>query len=156
MSVELTPKGTYGQKMSKVLRMIIRAMMGFGVVAYRIFGKRMRIMGRPLLLLTTVGAKSGRYRRTILGWFPNSEGTWLVVASNAGSARHPAWYFNMVKNPDHVWIEVGGRKVKVRPQSLKGNERAEAWKGVVTLAPGYRAYQQKTDREIPVIRLEVE
>ncbi|MBI3971316.1 MAG: nitroreductase family deazaflavin-dependent oxidoreductase [Chloroflexi bacterium] len=68
-------------------------------------------MGAPLLLLTTVGAKTGKTRRTVLGWFPDGDKSWLVVASYAGAARHPAWYFNLAKNPDKVWIEVGKREV---------------------------------------------
>jgi deazaflavin-dependent oxidoreductase (nitroreductase family) len=113
----------------------------------------MRVQGRPLLLLTTVGAKSGRLRRTLLGRFPNRDDIWLVVASGAGSAKHPAWYVNMARNPDKVWIEIGKRTLMVAPESLQGAERAEAWQRIVSLAPGYGAYQEQTDREIPVVRL---
>jgi deazaflavin-dependent oxidoreductase (nitroreductase family) len=59
----------------------------------------------------------------------------------------------MARNPDKVWIEMGKRKLKVEPESLKGDERAEAWRRIVSLAPGYAAYQEKTDRQIPVVRL---
>jgi deazaflavin-dependent oxidoreductase (nitroreductase family) len=60
---------------------------------------------------------------------------------------------NLARNPDRVSIEIAGRQIKVEPESLQGAERAEAWRKVVALAPGYAAYEQKTDREIPVIRL---
>jgi deazaflavin-dependent oxidoreductase (nitroreductase family) len=132
---------------------MMNALLGLSVVAYRLLGDRMRVQGRPLLLLHTTGAKSGQPRKTLVGWFPDGDDAWLVVASAAGSARHPAWYVNMVRNPDKVWIEIGKRKLKVEPESLKGDERAEAWHRIVSLAPGYAAYQEKTDRELPVVRL---
>jgi deazaflavin-dependent oxidoreductase (nitroreductase family) len=112
-----------------------------------------RHMGNRFVVLTTTGAKTGLPHSTALGRFPDSDGAFLVVASNAGSARHPAWFFNMAKHPDQVWAEVGGRKIKVRPQMLKGAEREAAMQRVIKASPGYGGYKQKTDREIPVIRL---
>jgi len=130
------------------------AITGGGLLAHRILGDRMRVQGRPLLLLHTVGARSGRTRTTMLGWFPDAtDQGWLVVASFAGAARHPAWFLNLAANPDRVWVEIRGRKVRVRPASLTGADRADAWQRVVTLAPGYANYQLKTDREIPIVRL---
>jgi deazaflavin-dependent oxidoreductase (nitroreductase family) len=123
---------------------------------FRLFGNRMRIQGLPLLLLTTVGARTGKQRQTTLTWFEDGEDARLIVASAAGSAKHPGWYFNLARNPDKVWIEVGKRRIKVRPESLKGAERAEAWRRIVALAPGYGGYEEKTDREIPIVRLRPE
>jgi deazaflavin-dependent oxidoreductase (nitroreductase family) len=136
-------------------RPLTKAMMGLGHALFRLFPERMRVQGRPLLLLTTVGAKTSRRRETVLGWFPDPrpEDAWLVVGSAGGSARHPGWYFNLAKNPDQVWIRVGRRELRVRPESLKGAEREEAWNRVVSMAPGYGLYQVKTDREIPIVRL---
>jgi deazaflavin-dependent oxidoreductase (nitroreductase family) len=156
VTVELTPNGTRGAGFPKLPRPIAKLFIGLNIVLFRLFGRRLRVMGRPLLLLSTVGAKSGEIRRTTLGWFPGTDGSWLIVASNAGGARHPAWYVNMAKNPDRVRIEVDGRELKVRPESLKGAEREAAWRVVTSLAPGYGEYQRKTDREIPVIRLTAE
>jgi deazaflavin-dependent oxidoreductase (nitroreductase family) len=113
----------------------------------------MHVQGAGQLLLTTMGAKSGQERRSPLGWFADGEDAWLIVASAAGSAKHPAWYLNMAKNPDKVWIDVGKRRLHVRPESLKGAEREEAWRRIVAQAPGYGAYRQKTDRVIPIVRL---
>ncbi len=62
----------------------------------------------------------------------------------------------MAKNPNQVWAEVGKRKFKVRPQSLKGAEREAAWQRVIAASPSYAGYQQKTDREIPIVRLSPE
>src|SRR5436309_9872271 len=153
MAVELTPKGTRGAQIPRMPRPVMNAVLGLSVGFYRLLGGRVRIRGARLLLLTTVGARSGKTRRTVLGWFPDGDDAWLVVASNAGAARHPAWYLNMARNPDKVWIEVGKRKLEVRPESLKGAEREAAWRRIVAQSPGYAAYQEQTDREIPVIRL---
>jgi deazaflavin-dependent oxidoreductase (nitroreductase family) len=153
MSVDLTPGGTRGWEPPRLPRPLMRAMLGLSVFLFHRFGDRMRVMGRPVLLLTTVGAKSGKVRRTILCWFPDGDDSWLVVASAAGSARHPAWYVNLARHPDQAAIGIGRRQVKVEPRSLRGAERAEAWGRIVALAPGYAAYQAKTDREIPVVRL---
>jgi len=136
-----------------MLRPLLGAMTRMQVRLYHRFGARMRVQRQPLLLLSTIGAKTGVLRQTILCWFPDGDQFWLVVASGAGSAKHPAWFVNLARNPDRVSIEIAGRQIKVEPESLQGAERAEAWRKVVALAPGYAAYEQKTDREIPVIRL---
>lgn len=125
----------------------------FQVFLFHRMGERMRVQGRPVLLLTTIGAKTGKIRQTVLCWFPDSDNSWIVTATAAGSARHPGWYFNMAKNPDKVSIEIGQRTLSVVPQSLKGEERVEAWRQIVALAPGYARYEEKTDRVIPVVRL---
>jgi deazaflavin-dependent oxidoreductase (nitroreductase family) len=106
-----------------------------------------------LLNLTTIGAKTGNRHTVPLSWYPDGENAWLVVASFGGAARHPAWYINMARHPDQVWIELGGRKIKVSPESLRGSEREQAWQRIVAVAPNYGEYQQHTDREIPVVRL---
>ena len=153
MAVELTPNGTYGPERPSMPRSLMRVFAQINVGFYRLFGHRMRVQGAPQLLLTTVGAKTGKVRRSPLGWFPDGESAWLVTATAAGSARHPAWYLNMARNPDKVWIEVGQRTLHVRPESLKGAERDAAWQRIVAQAPGYGAYQRKTDRVIPIVRL---
>jgi deazaflavin-dependent oxidoreductase (nitroreductase family) len=154
MSVELTPRGTRGVTFPKWLRPIMKVFIPVGNAI-------MRMRGAKLLELTTTGARSGLPRTVTLGWFPgypngNPDGkdAWIVVASNAGAAQHPDWYINMAKNPDQVWITIDGRKAHVRPESLKGEERAEAWRRIVAQSPGYGPYETKTDREIPVVRLQ--
>ncbi len=133
------------------------AIFGFvNVGMFRLFGRRMRVQGRPLLLLTTTGAKAGRVRQTTLGWFPDDEGgleSRLVVASAAGAAAHPAWYVNLARRPDGAAIDVDGHHYPVNADSLRGPERDRAWARIVALAPGYGKYEQQTDREIPVVRL---
>jgi deazaflavin-dependent oxidoreductase (nitroreductase family) len=104
------------------------------------FGNRMKVQGMPVLLLTTIGAKTGKVRQTVLIWFPDTDTSWLVVASGAGSLKHPAWYVNLARNPDWVSIEIRGRQIRVEPESQRGEERAEAWKRIVAQASGYAAY----------------
>ena len=111
------------------------------------------MMGFPTVLLTTVGAKSGQERTHILGGFNDGEDAWLIVASKGGASTHPAWFINLAKNPDKVWLEVGNRKMKVKPEPLRGAAREAALAKVVAVAPRYGEYPKKTDREIPVIRL---
>jgi len=112
-----------------------------------------KVMGFNALVLTTVGRKTGIERTTPVGWFPGPDGSWLIVASAAGAAGNPAWYYNIAAHPDQVQIEVEGRKVAVVAEQLHGAERAEAWQQITTAAPRFGQYQQKTDRELPIIRL---
>jgi len=109
-------------------------------------------MGMDLLYLTTIGAKTGQKRLTPLGRFPDG-GSWLVVASLAGSAHNPSWYHNIAAHPDQVWIEVAGQRLRVTAEQLEGQRREEAWQRIVARQPRYAGYQRKTDRVLPIIRL---
>jgi deazaflavin-dependent oxidoreductase (nitroreductase family) len=71
-----------------------------------------RFQGMDLLYLTTVGAKTGQKRQNPVSRFPDGEDSWLVVASSAGAARHPAWYHNIAAHPDQVWAAL------LRPSGL--------------------------------------
>ena len=156
MPVRLTPKGTRGKGFPKMAPWALAIFHFMNVGMFRLLGRRMRMQGRPLLLLTTIGAKTGRVRETTLGWFPDEEGgsdSRLIVASAAGAASHPAWYVNLARRPDGTAIEVDGHRFAVNADSLHGPERDRAWKRIVALAPGYGKYEQQTDREIPVVRL---
>jgi len=152
MSVEITPRGTKGARLPAPapLKAIFVALSD---LAFRLLRDRMRVQGRPVLRLETIGARSGARRHAVLCWFPEREDSWLIVASLGGSPRHPDWFHNLARNPDRVWIEVAQRRWKVRPESLRGAEREEAWRRIVAFAPGYAGYQEKTDRIIPVVRL---
>jgi deazaflavin-dependent oxidoreductase (nitroreductase family) len=111
------------------------------------------MMGFPVVLLTTVGARTGHEHTTVLGGFADGDDAWVVVASKSGAATNPHWYFNLAKNPDQVWLEVGNRKLKVTPTLLKGGDRQEALARIAAIAPRYGEYSKKTDREIPLVRL---
>jgi deazaflavin-dependent oxidoreductase (nitroreductase family) len=111
------------------------------------------IVGMNALVLTTIGAKSGAERSNPVGWFPGSEDSWLIAASAAGGPNNPAWYHNIAAHPDQVQIDVDGRKIPVTAEQLHGADRDRAWQQITTAAPRFAKYEQKTDRQIPVIRL---
>jgi deazaflavin-dependent oxidoreductase (nitroreductase family) len=110
-------------------------------------------MGFKALILMSVGRKSGLPRMTPVGYFPGKEGNWLIVASAAGSAGNPAWYYNLAAHPDKVQVEIEGRTVAVIAEQLHGAERQQAWEQIIAAAPRFAQYQHKTDRELPIIRL---
>lgn len=112
-----------------------------------------RVMGIDMLVLTTVGRRTGEERRSPLSSFPGPDGTWLIVASANGAAANPAWYHNLAAHPDRVRAEVGGRSTPVVATQLTGGERAQAWRDIVAAGPRFAQYQRRTDRELPVIRL---
>src|SRR5262249_58007153 len=74
------------------------------------------------LVLTTIGAKTGQRRETLLGSFPDGDNAWLIIASFGGNAQNPAWYHNLAAHPDPVEIEGGGRPVQVAAAQLSGAE----------------------------------
>ncbi|HEX6353308.1 nitroreductase/quinone reductase family protein [Actinophytocola sp.] len=146
-----TRNGTRGARQPKAGRL----MKWFnGRAAKRIRGKGGKFMGFNALVLTTVGARSGAERVTPVGWFPTGDDdSWLIVASAAGAAKNPAWYYNLAAHPDQVTIEMAGRRIPVTAEQLHGPERDEAWQRIATAAPRLAQYQVKTDRELPIIRL---
>jgi len=108
--------------------------------------------GRPLLLLTTTGAKSGQLRTKPMMFIPDGNRL-LVIASNAGAAIHPDWYRNLVAHPE-VTVEVGNETFKAIASVTEGPERQRLWSRVVELYPFFADHQAKTTRQIPVIVLE--
>ena len=151
MSVVVTPRGTRGVQMPRMPA--LRAFMRFmNEMMFRIFKNR-RFQNANVLALTTVGAKTGQQRRSTVVYFPNEDNSFCIVASAGGTANHPAWFFNIARNPDKVWVQMGDRQFKVTPETLSGDERAIAWKRIATQSPVFAGYETKTDREIPVVRL---
>ena len=108
--------------------------------------------GRPLLLLTTTGAKSGQLRTTPMMYIPDGDRL-LVIASNAGAPVHPDWYRNLVAYPE-VTVEVGNEIFEAIAIVTEGPERQRLWTRVVELYPFFADHQAKVTRQIPVIVLE--
>jgi len=107
--------------------------------------------GAPLLLLTTTGAKSGQERVAPVMYFDDSEHDRLLVfASKMGADTHPDWYHNLVKNPT-VTLEVGADKYTATAAILPEDERAIYYAEQATRYPGFKEYEEKTDRVIPVV-----
>lgn len=107
---------------------------------------------RPLLLLTTIGAKSDQPRTTPMMYIPDGNRL-LVIASNAGATRHPDWYYNLVAHPE-VSVEVKNATYDAIATVTEGEERQRLWAKVIAAAPFFTEHQAKITREIPVIALE--
>lgn len=121
----------------------------YSLTGGRIGGK---IMGMPVLLLTTKGRKSGQPRTVALTYLPSGESC-IVIASCLGEEKHPAWYRNLEAEP-LVEIEAGGRKRKVRARVADGAERETLWRQMADRLPDYDEYATRTTRRIPVVVLE--
>jgi deazaflavin-dependent oxidoreductase (nitroreductase family) len=109
------------------------------------------LRGMPVIVLTTVGAKSGNLRKIPLMRVEHA-GEYAVVASLGGAPKHPTWYFNIVKTP-HVELQDGPVKHDYTAREVTGDEKALWWQRAVEAYPDYADYQVKTDREIPVFVL---
>jgi deazaflavin-dependent oxidoreductase (nitroreductase family) len=108
--------------------------------------------GRSLLLLTTIGARSGR-RRTTPMMYIRDDDRLLVVASNAGAPAHPDWYRNLVAHPQ-VGVEVANETYEATASVLEGAERERLWAMIVSQYPFFAEHQAKISRQIPVVALE--
>jgi deazaflavin-dependent oxidoreductase (nitroreductase family) len=115
-------------------------------------GATLRDSGLPVIVLTTLGAKSGKLRKTALMRVEH-EGVYAVVASLGGAPQHPQWYFNIVAQP-LVELQDGAEKHDYRAREVFGEEKATWWERSVAAYPPYADYQTKTDRQIPVFVLE--
>jgi deazaflavin-dependent oxidoreductase (nitroreductase family) len=109
------------------------------------------MFGGPVLLLNTTGRSSGQRRTTPLLYVKDGE-DFVLMASNGGADRHPAWYLNLMANPDAT-VEIGDREARVRAEEAHGEEKAHLWQKMVEMYPTYDDYQKKTQREIPLLVL---
>ena len=110
------------------------------------------LRGKPIIVLTTVGAKTGGLRKTALMRVEH-DGRYAVVASKGGAPEPPKWYWNLQKNA-HVELQDGAVKRDYLARELSGDERSEWWARAVEAWPDYENYQTKTDRLIAVFLLE--
>ena len=110
------------------------------------------LRGRPIIVLTSVGAKTGKLRKTPLMRVEH-DGAYAVVASQGGAPTHPVWYFNLKANP-HVELQDGATKRDYLARELSGDEKAVWWERAVKAWPDYATYQTRTKRQIPVFVLE--
>ena len=106
----------------------------------------------PMLLLDHVGAKSGKRRTAALVYLEDGPNL-ALIASKGGHPKHPAWFHNLMAHPE-VTVQVGPERRRVRARVATPDERARLWPRAVKAWPGYRTYQERTDREIPVVILE--
>lgn len=124
------------------------------VPVYRVTGGRLfgRIGQAPVLLLTTTGRKSGEPRTAPVVYLVDGE-RFVVIGSNAGHGRAPAWALNLKANSD-AEVEVGRKRQPVRARVAEGEERAELWRKANEQYSGFDAYAQRTDRDIALFVLE--
>jgi deazaflavin-dependent oxidoreductase (nitroreductase family) len=108
--------------------------------------------GRPLLLLSTVGARSGQTRTSPLAYTTDGE-RYVIIASKGGAPAHPDWYHNLVANP-LVTVEVGTEQFEARAMVVEGEERTRLFEQMAAHMPVFAEYQRKVERLIPVVVLE--
>jgi deazaflavin-dependent oxidoreductase (nitroreductase family) len=109
--------------------------------------------GTKILILFTKGRKSGEERANALIMEPDGD-DYLIVASKGGAPAPPAWFLNLEANPDDVEVQVKGDRFKANARVATPEEKPRMWKKMAEAWPDYDAYQEKTDREIPVVVLE--
>jgi deazaflavin-dependent oxidoreductase (nitroreductase family) len=143
--------------MTNFKRAVARAATGmhravFDISKGRVAGK---VAGLPVLKLTTTGRKSGQPRTTMLAAAVHDDHRVILVASNRGADRHPAWYCNLRDQP-RVAVTMEGRQRAMIARTATPQERAELWPQIIEASPGYGHYQKNTDRNLPVVILEPE
>ena len=122
---------------------------------FRLSGGRIlgRLEGHGILILVTTGRRSGKPRSSPLMYFRfDDSDDLIVVASNYGQDRHPAWYLNVAADPNVV-VETGGERFTAQARVTQGQERAALYDKVAASNPRFAAYRAATEREIPVVAL---
>lgn len=139
-----------------IMRAIMKAFTPFHRSVLRLtrsrIGQAWSSTRQPLLILTTTGRRSGEPRSTVVGYIPDGD-AFIIVASKGGLPEHPAWYHNIVANPD-VTIERSGAPEQRRARITSGDERERLWRKICVLYPTFASYQASTTRQLPVILLE--
>ena len=134
---------------------VLNQLMKGHTVAYRATGGLVghHVPGAtPTLLLDHVGAKSGTRRTTALSYIRDADDL-VIVASKGGNPRHPAWFHNLRANPDTT-VQIGSERRAVHARVADPDERARLWPKAVAAYAGYRGYQERTQRQIPLVILE--
>jgi F420H(2)-dependent quinone reductase len=139
---------------SQMANLGFRILGGMHRRVYRLTGGKVggQIGKLPVLLLTTIGRRSGRPRTQPLAYAQAGDG-YAVIASKGGAPQHPLWYLNLRANP-LAEVTVGRETRRVRARDAQGEERERLWRALADLYPGYDRYAQKTSRRIPVVVLE--
>ena len=134
----------------KTLRRIIKPFSRLNVFMYQLTGGRVMgtLTGRPVMLVTMKGAKSGKTRTIPLMYVPYKDGV-IVVASLGGAPKSPVWYKNLVANPDIV-VQYKNKKTNLRARQVDDAEKAAVWLVCIEHYHEYGDYQKRTDRSIPV------
>ena len=153
MAVTVPPAGTRGTRYPKFPGRLARFFSRLQVRTFRRNKGGRSQGGVPTFILETIGARSGETRHAMLGYIDEAAGSWLVVASLAGSARNPSSLYNLARRPEATIEFADGRRVRVSALSLAGPELDAAWKRFSREAPEYAGYLSATDRAMPIVRL---
>jgi deazaflavin-dependent oxidoreductase (nitroreductase family) len=146
-------KGSTERDLSGPARLALKLGSGAHAGVYRATGGKLfgRMGKSPILLLNTVGRKSGKKRTSPLLYVMDGE-DFVIIASKGGAATHPAWYLNLRANPEAT-VEIGDREVQVEAEVADPEDKPRLWQKMVEMYPTYDAYQEKTEREIPLLVL---
>src|SRR5436190_15847552 len=133
------------------MKVVIKALLSVYIFLYRLTSRAIgrRMAGLQVLLLTTTGRKTGQPRTTPLGYFKRGN-NFVIIASNGGAERAPAWFYNLKSNPQ-VTIQVGNKHLTAKAEQVDAEQRKQLWTELVKMAPGYGKYAQSAKREIPLI-----
>ena len=153
-SARSRPMTPFQQRLGRVT---VQYMTGLNNVVYRLSAGRVAgnvPSGAPILLLTTVGRRSGRLRTVPLLYLPDGDDL-VVVASRGGMTAHPAWYLNLLVHPE-VTVDTGRHRRIMRAHVATTSERARNWPKLVDAYEHFASYQRRTTRQIPVVMLSPE
>jgi F420H(2)-dependent quinone reductase len=142
-----------GRRPSKVVAALQNAFTAVHSLLYRSTNGRIggTIANSPVLLLTTTGRRSGKQRTLPLLYLQDGRNV-VLVASNGGAARHPNWWLNL-QVTDEAWIQIKGIRRRVHAEQASAGEKQRLWPRLIAMYPGYKRYQEITDRDIPVVIL---
>jgi deazaflavin-dependent oxidoreductase (nitroreductase family) len=108
--------------------------------------------GKPVIILTTIGAKTGAIRKTVLMRIKDDD-TYAVVASDGGATKNPAWYRNLLAHPD-IQLQDGATVRRLRAREVAGEEKARWWRIAEQRWPHFPAFRDSSDRDLPIVLLE--
>lgn len=139
--------------MPKVLSRLFRFVTSIAVFLYRQTGGKFggKVQGLRVLLLTTTGRKTGKKHTTPLGYFEH-DGSYVIIASNAGFDTHPAWFHNLSADPNAT-IQIRENQFLVTAEIAGPEQRDQLWRRLMELAPSYSNYAKRTTRQIPLVLL---
>ena len=136
-----------------MFKLILKMMVPASIFLYRLTGGAIggRVQSLPVLLLTTIGRKSGQPRTVPLGYLRDGS-SYVIIASYGGLPQHPAWFLNLERHPEAT-IQVKKQQMQVKAETANREKRRELWARLLEVAPGYADYEKRTSREIPVVIL---
>jgi deazaflavin-dependent oxidoreductase (nitroreductase family) len=150
ITIQKQPSGRRPSKLSTALQ---NAVTTIHTLLYRssngVIGGR--VVDSPVLLITTKGRKSGKQRTVPLLYLLDGDKV-VLVASNGGAAKHPTWWLNLQANPE-AQIQIKGVRRRVKAEQASAEEKQRLWPLLTTMYPGYKRYQEITNRDIPVVIL---